>query len=53
MAELQEWFARPDPPAVAPPPVADLDLPLDATAARTAEPTPGWLQRLIKRLFGR
>ena len=53
MAELQEWFARPDPPAVAPPPVADLDLPLDATAAGAAEPKPGWLQRLIKRLFGR
>lgn len=50
MAELQDWFKRPDPPAAAPPPVADLDLPLEAPAAPPAQL--GWLQRLL-RLFGR
>jgi hypothetical protein len=52
MAELQDWFARPDPPAAARKPVADLDLPLDTPAA-VAEPMPGWLQRLINRFLKR
>lgn len=50
MAELQDWFKRPDPPAVAPAPVADLDLPLEAPAPA---PQPGWLQRLLNKLLGR
>ncbi len=53
MAELQAWFARPDPPAVAPPAVADLDLPLDAAVPTAQEAEPGWLQRLLAKLFGR
>jgi len=54
MAELQDWFKRPDPPAMAPKPVADLDLPLEAPAPsppRAEEP--GWLQRLIQRFLSR
>jgi len=51
MAELQDWFKRPDPPAAATQPAADLELPLAAPAPKAEEP--GWLQRLIQRLFGR
>lgn len=51
MAELQEWFQRPDPPVAVPAPVADLDLPLEPPAP--APPPQGWLQRLLNRLMGR
>jgi len=42
MAELA-WFARPIPPAAAPKPAADLELPLDAPAARADD------QRLARK----
>jgi serine/threonine protein kinase len=51
MADLQGWFKRPDPPAAANKPAADLDLPLEASAPKPEEP--GWLQRLIQRVLGR
>jgi hypothetical protein len=55
MAELQQWFARPD---AAPPPApaaADLELPLEAAPAAPPAETerPGWLQRLVERWLRR
>ncbi len=49
MAELQDWFKRPDPPAAPAKGAADLELPLETPAP----PEPGWWQRLMQRLFSR
>lgn len=54
MAELQAWFARPDPPPAAPKPAADLELPLDTPAAKAAAASDrNWLQRVLDLLRGR